>query len=299
MKKFKLLSLMAMLVFGTLFITSCDEESNPITGDKPVPAAPANLRATSASATSVLLMWDKSISEDSTWFAGYELTVTGGSPMNALALSKTQPYTVTGLEEGTIYTFTLKAKNSDNVLSGSTSVQWSPATRYETADIKMYSFNSSNGSGLSLYDATNQKPMNLTAANKTKWHLGLDDRTANALWFGSASKIDIGTGTPAEEVEIAGDYWDSNEFNNIFEKVALNTMTFSSSRINLLQLEGTTGVVFVVRVKRAGQTAWNYAKILVQRGTGGFLQGTGDNKYVQMKVSYQKVAGVPYAKVSE
>jgi hypothetical protein len=49
---------------------------------------------------------------------------------------------------------------------------------------------------------------------------------------------------------------------------------------------------------RQGQTNWNYAKVLVERGSGGFLQGTGNDRYIQMKISYQKTVGVPYAKTS-
>jgi len=302
MKKFKLLALMAMLVFGSAFFTACDLEDDPITpGDKPKPAAPSNLRGTSQNATTVLLRWDKSIHEDSTWFKGYELTITGGAAMAPRAVGKTQPFAVTGLEEGVIYTFTLKAANTDGVTSdGSTSVQWSPASRFETTDIRMYSFSSQNGSGLSLFDATANKPVNLRASEKTRWHLGLDDRTTGALFFGPASLIDIGTGTPVDEVEIADDFWDANSLDILFEKTALNTLNFVKTRVNLLQVDNnTTGVVFVVRVKRQGQTQWNYAKVLVERGSGGFLQGTGNDKYVQMKISYQKSVDVPYAKISE
>ncbi|HOQ49483.1 MAG TPA: hypothetical protein PLV01_06625, partial [Candidatus Kapabacteria bacterium] len=70
-------------------------------------------------------------------------------------------------------------------------------------------------------------------------------------------------------------------------------------RINLLERDnGQTGLAFVVRILRQGQTNYNYAKVLVERGSGGFLQGSGNDRFVKMKISYQKVAGVPYAKTS-
>lgn len=300
MKFLKLFSLLAFLSLSTLIFTACEEDTeDPITIDKPLPAAPTNLRATSISATEVMLKWDKSASHDSIWFSGYELTVTGGNPMTPIKIGKTDNYKVTGLQEGVVYTFTLKAVNSDNKTStGSTSVTWSPATRFETDDIRMYVFESQNGSGLTIYGANN-KPENLKASEKTKWHLGLDNRTSGALFFGSASQINIGTGTPTDKVEIADTYWETNTLDNVFEKVALNTLNFAERRINLLQLESAnTGIVFVVRILRQGQTSYNYAKVLVERGSGGFLQGSGDDRYIKMKISYQKVAGVPYAKTS-
>jgi hypothetical protein len=297
MKIFRLFSLLAFLTLSTLIFTAC-EEDDPVSADKPLPAAPTNLRATSLSSTEVQLKWDRSASHDSSWFAGYELTITGGSPMTPIKIGKVDNYKVTGLQEGVIYTFTLKSVNTDNKTStGSTSVIWSPASRFVDSDIRMYVFESTNGSGLTLYGANN-KPQNLKATERAQWHLGLDNRTTGALWFGSAKLIDIGTATPTDKVEIADRYWETNSLDNVLEKAALNTYNFAERRVNLLQLDKGTGLVFVVRVMRQGQTNWNYAKVLVERGSGGFLQGTGNDRYIQMKISYQKTVGVPYAKTS-
>jgi hypothetical protein len=289
--------LLVFLTLSTLIFTAC-EEDDPVSADKPLPAAPTNLRATSLSSTEVQLKWDRSASHDSSWFAGYELTITGGSPMTPIKIGKVDNYKVTGLQEGVIYTFTLKSVNTDNKTStGSTSVIWSPASRFVDSDIRMYVFESTNGSGLTLYGANN-KPQNLKATERAQWHLGLDNRTTGALWFGSAKLIDIGTATPTDKVEIADTYWETNSLDNVLEKAALNTYNFAERRVNLLQLDKGTGLVFVVRVMRQGQTNWNYAKVLVERGSGGFLQGTGNDRYIQMKISYQKTVGVPYAKTS-
>ena len=297
MKIFRLFSLLAFLTLSTLIFTAC-EEDDPVSADKPLPAAPTNLRATSLSSTEVQLKWDRSASHDSSWFAGYELTITGGSPMTPIKIGKVDNYKVTGLQEGVIYTFTLKSVNTDNKTStGSTSVIWSPASRFVDSDIRMYVFESTNGSGLTLYGANN-KPQNLKATERAQWHLGLDNRTTGALWFGSAKLIDIGTATPTDKVEIADRYWETNSLDNVLEKAALNTYNFAERRVNLLRLDEGTGLVFLVRVMRQGQTNWNYAKVLVERGSGGFLQGTGNDRYIQMKISYQKTVGVPYAKTS-
>ena len=52
-----------------------------------------------------------------------------------------------------------------------------------------------------------------------------------------------------------------------------------------------------MRFKQAGKTDYNYAKVLVKYNNGSFLQGTSPNRYVEFEISYQKVTGVPYAKV--
>ncbi len=304
MKKFKLLSLLAFFALSSFFFVGCEEEDdNPVSAGKPIPAAPTKLRATSGSGTSVLLRWDKSDSEDSLWFAGYELTITGGNPIAPKSLSKAQPYEVTGLEAGVVYTFTLKAVNTDNKTSnGSTSVTWSPAQRFETEDIKMYVYESTNGSGLSLYDATNKKPMTLKATDKAKWHLGFDNRNGKYM-FGPAAGINIGTAAPTATVEMSDEYWEADAFNSIFlptlsapDKSDLSKMTFSAEPYDLKELNSSNGLVFIVRVKEAGSNNWNYAKVMVVRGQTGFLQGSGANAYIQLKVSYQTVANVPYAK---
>lgn len=295
MKFMKMKGLVAALALSSLVLVSCDEESTTEpTVDYPVPTAPANLRVAVVDGTKLQLRWDKSTSEDSTWFDGYELSITGGDPIAAKTIAKTQPYEITGLVAGTEYTITLKAKNKENELSTGASVKWAPALRF--TDIKLYGFESKNPSGLTLWDATTKAPKGLTATDKAKWHFGFDDRN-NKLVFGSASEINIGTATPTATAEISSSFYEADDMNIVFEKVAFNdpSYDFSSMSIDLKSLNLTTGVILVVRVKEQGSSNWNYAKIFIKRSANGFY----DTDHITMDISYQTAANVPYAKVSE
>jgi len=92
--------------------------------------------------------------------------------------------------------------------------------------------------------------------------------------------------------EIAAEvYTNVNSLNDVFDSEALNAKTFAEREIDLTQYSGN--IVLVVR------TADNhYAKVLVKYVNGSFLQGSEPNRYVECEVSYQKAAGVPYARTA-
>ncbi|MPM94065.1 hypothetical protein SDC9_141208 [bioreactor metagenome] len=73
----------------------------------------------------------------------------------------------------------------------------------------------------------------------------------------------------------------------------LSKYTFSKKTIDLAKSTNSKGVVFFARTG-SGATA-NYAKVVIIKKGNSFLQGTGDNVYVQVYISYQTAAGVPYA----
>jgi hypothetical protein len=81
----------------------------------------------------------------------------------------------------------------------------------------------------------------------------------------------------------------------VFDSQALDAKNFAERSIDLTQLASST--VLVVRYKYPGENEYHYAKILIKYVNGSFLQGTSPNRYVEFEISYQKVAGVPYAKI--
>jgi hypothetical protein len=267
------------------------------------PEPPTNLQATSLSATSVKIKFDLAPADKNNWaaFKDYQLYVTGGSPINPITIAKgINVYTATGLQEGIVYTFTLKARYSNNKESiADTKVLWSPATRFIETDngtsINVYETPSSLGSGLQLYNATGNAPSVVTVANGSQWCLGLDTRTSGKLIFGSASEINYNySGTPMV-VEVSDKYFDGvSSLDDVFDSEALSTGNFTSSTIDLNALNSTGGVVLIVRVKNGAD--WNYAKVLIKMVGGNFLQGASPNRYIECNVSYQKTANVPYAK---
>lgn len=297
----KLRNLFIVLFAAIFAFSACEDDSdNPIIPtEKPQP--PTNLQATSKSATSVLLRWTPSTSETNTDFDKYVLTITGGT--NPIAPFEfpagTASVEVSGLDEGTIYTFSISTRFYDGTLSEtSAQIQWSPATRFtrnqNNEPIRIYETDSDFGSGLVIYDPVGEGPKNATVVNGAQWNLGLDTRNG-VLKLASARLLEYNWGTePVIITEIANDYYFADNLDDVFDSQALDAKNFAERSIDLSVLN--SNFVIVVRYKQPGNNSYNYAKILVKYNNGTFLQGTPDNRYVEFEISYQMVPGVPYAK---
>jgi hypothetical protein len=57
-------------------------------------------------------------------------------------------------------------------------------------------------------------------------------------------------------------------------------------------------LIIILRTKEDGENDWHYAKVSIKKNTntGGWLFGTAPNRYVEVEISYQTKAEVPYAK---
>ena len=125
------------------------------------------------------------------------------------------------------------------------------------------------------------------------WDLGLYTN-GGVVEIGSAASIlakySSYSGT-AKTCEIAAVYFEAESLNDIYDSQALSANNFAERIVDLSQLNTTSNVVFIVRTNEA---PYNYAKVMVINNDG-FLQGTADNRYVEVVVSYQMTAGVPYA----
>lgn len=307
MKSFKLTSLFALIIAGMFLFTACEETTKPVDPVKPKPEAPKNLKATSLDASKIKLLWEASSSESDTLFLNYYLEITavgGGAPLAPIEIDKNnKPFIVSGLNEGTVYTFKLFAKNKNGELStNSTQVSWSPATRFihnENDDpIQVFETASSFGSGLDLYNPATGKPRGLKVASGADWDLGLYT-TGGVLQFGSASQLPYNyTGTPAP-TDISINYFDAASLDEVYDSEALNATkhTYNPLVIDLnTDVTVTKGLVLLVRKMEPGNDKFTYAKVFIKKQNGQFLQGASDNRFLLIEVSYQKTAGVPYAK---
>jgi hypothetical protein len=297
MKKFTVLAV--ALIFTALFFNACDNTStNPIDNNQPTPNAPTNLQASSKDG-SVMLKWTASTSESNSLFAGYVLKITGGTPMAPIALTSAQnPYEVKGLENGVEYTFSLQAKYTNDSLSTPVTIKWSPATRFtlneNDAPIRIYETASSFGSGLVIFNPSTEAPKTAKVADGANWTLGLYTKNGD-LKIGSPKLLDYSYGSTPGTVEIADVISGVNSIEDVYDSQALNAKNFSEKVIDLKQY--SSNIVLILRHHQTGKTDWNYAKVLVKYTGGAFLQGTADNRYVELIISYQKVTGMPYAKV--
>ena len=98
-----------ILAFAILsvIIAACNSTTTGPTTDNRTPLAVTNLKATSLDSATIKIKWDAPASQTDSMFAGYIVKRTGDDnsvhtdTINALK----NPYTITGLKQGVIYTF--------------------------------------------------------------------------------------------------------------------------------------------------------------------------------------------------
>lgn len=257
------------------------------------PAPPTNLMANSKDLQSVNLKWTASASASAADFSAYELVVTpaNGTAMAPITIAKgATKYTVAGLTEGTVYSFSLRSKSAatTNNMSNAVVVQWSPATRY--SGIRLYETASSQfGAGIDL--STGEVLKFSSAAN---WDIALDTRVINGVVddaLGAPSLLTYNISNPRNTLISAKIITNASSLDDVFETDVLGAggMKPDSARyIHIAEFSGS----FVFFAKTIDG---NFAKILVKSTNGKLLQGTAPNRYVELDISYQSAANVPYA----
>lgn len=307
LKKFKFIALIAMTF--AFMLNSCDENTtNPVVDPQPKPQPISNLMATSVDDETVRLKFDLSPSETNTLFKDYELVVTPGASAPMTFPKNTNLVVVSGLSEGTVYKFEIVARYTNDSISTVTSIEWSPATRFNLNNndqtIKVYETASDLGSGLRMFalDPDNA-PRTYTVANGAEWDLAIDSRNSKIL-FGSATKVDYNYATDPKPTQLLDVYFEADSLNALFDSQAMNAGTrdskYAERTFDLTALTSTKNLVFYVRKYEPGQTRYNYAKVLLKKNPNGagYLQGSAPNRYLEFQISYQKTADVPYAKVA-
>jgi len=300
----KRFSLLAALVAVMFAFNACEEDTvGP--GDDETPSAPINLMALSADASTVHLKWSAPGDLDATMFDSYTVTYypEGTGSTDAPTMDATEadmPFPVTGLDSNLVYTFDVVTNYTNGETSTVASINWSPAMRFDMVDaqtIKVYAHTSSFGSGLKLYDDLFEEPELMTVADIAMWNLGLDTKVDGTAYFGSASILDYtGAVTAAMSAEVSSVLYPADGLNDRFESESLDMNTFTQRVEDLATASSGTkaGVVMYARVPN-GDT-YNYAKLFVKSVNGSFVQGTGDDQFVEVTISYQANAGFPYAK---
>lgn len=302
--KFKSIFWLASFLLAFWVFSACEENSTT-TEPNPTVAGPDSMKATSLNETTVRLRWKLSPDESKTYFKDYVLYISPGAFAPRIIPKGTNTIDVTGLSDGTVYTFELRARNVDDKESvGSAKIQWSPAYRFtkniNDEAIRVYETASQFGSGLQLYDPNSGKPRTLKVASGEFWNLGVytkgEARLYTANYIASNNLYNFPT-SPSYITEISEDIFLTNTLDNVFDSQALNARNFSTNYyIDLADPDYKNGIVIIVRTKAPGATDWNYAKVLIKPGPNGLLQGTPDNRYIECEISYQKKTGVPYAK---
>lgn len=292
MKRFNVSTALFAMLFLGFVAFGCNENDDPITPGTNAPAAPTGLRATAKSATEIILKWNAPAATPQT--AGYELTVTpGGATPIQITTGTVTTLTVGSLTEGTEYTFSLKAKGTDGKASAAATVKWAPAKR--SGVLRLYSSKSTTfGSGLDLSNAGGV-PEVLKIDEGGKWDIAFDDKNLDSIAIGSpyesryivdaTLKFPNGN-TPKKTLVSTLRYSNASSLDDIFE----STMLDAGTRERMQLLNTTNGFAFVVKTEEG-----NYAKILVLANGGKIIQGSGNDTYIEVQVSYQSTPNVPYA----
>ena len=306
MKIFNLKTMLVLLSTMALMLVACEEDLVDPVVEKPEPVT--NVQATSGSSTEIIIRWVASTSEADASFKDYEVVITPGAIAPIYVAKGINTITIPNLVEGEIYTITIKATcTCDNAEpSDGASVTWSPASRFTEAgtgsDIKLYEYTSSFGSGMEFYFVDedfpeDSGPMIRKTTDGELWDIGLN--TKDKFVISSPKLFDWVSLPPVEDrkhVEISSDVIVAESLNDVFDSQALNLAysSFDEREIDLSLYNKS--IVLICRVMQPGEMEFNYAKVFVEYKNGSFLQ---DQSYVQCKISYQKTAGVKYARTED
>lgn len=286
---FKYKMLLVALSFATLITVGCNE--NTTTPLETVPNAPTGLMATSLGADKIGIKWTVPTGE----YTGYKikLSATGMADTTYTITEKTtNMFSVSGLTEGTNYTFAVSSVNGATASATAPSITWSPASRFTQIrgnDIRVYEYTSSKGSGLRLFNPSTNSPEVFTVASGKDWDIAFNnDGLADSIDAGSPSLVLTTILNPRLTLIGDGNARAANSLDDVYETADLTAT--SQKRLTFPNLS-TTGYVFVVKTVEG-----NYAKVLVKSLLGKILQGTTvDDRYVTIEISYQSKVNVPHA----
>lgn len=287
------------LTAATLFLVACDD--SPTDPEPTAPDAPTAIMATSKSETAISVKWTAATTGQTA--TGYILTIAedGGANAQDLTISSasTTNVDVTSLTEGKVYQMYVRAVNDTAKSSPSATIKWAPAKRY-TANLRIYETDSDQGSGIELPGTAG-----LTISEGGRWDICLDTRDGSydiaSPTLASYTSDEVNPKFPNGDlarVTGIGKLWQKvTSLDEVYEAIALNDAQNGTIEPKLLNFNpaDTKGESFAFVVKTA---AGNFAKIFVKSTGGRLLQGTAPNRYLDLEVSYQSGAGIPYAIVA-
>ncbi|MEO8166676.1 MAG: fibronectin type III domain-containing protein [bacterium] len=166
-----LLALIGALGFFSL--SGCNKEGDVLTPTELAP--PTNMRATSGDAR-VYLTWTASPDAGSSDFAGYRIvtkTALGVMVDSNNTAPSASSYTVAGLINGGVYTFTIQSVKTNGSVSVNATLQWGSTVRYGFQSL--YEYDSNQPSGLQFLAG---QRFNFTNANQAVIDLWIDGRAS-------------------------------------------------------------------------------------------------------------------------
>ncbi len=172
--KWHLLGILLIIFSISIGFIGCDKE------DVLAPeefAPPTNFRALSMDGQ-VRLYWTAAPAAKTDDFAGYRILATlGTDTIKNVRVTKTKTdTTLSNLNNGAIYTFSIRSVKTNNDVSQAVTIQWGPTQRFST--IRIFEFKSDSVSGLQF--STGQR-WSFKYANRDNIDLWIDGRVGDIL----------------------------------------------------------------------------------------------------------------------
>jgi hypothetical protein len=283
----------ALAVCAGFFLNGCSSSTAPGAGV----GSPSTLMAISKNASTISIKWIRGSGDTS---ADTVIISGGGAPPQAIPTSNTASSAeINGLTTGTVYTITVASIGGQ-----SSSLNWMTANR--TMGLHLYQFSSSGTSGLIL-GGGQASVVSASSANAGTMDLYLEDiqhdPTITSTSGISLESTDFLNGSSATYrksfMDGAATYvvggLDSDYSSSDFSS-QLNGAV--GGAVNAYDIPNDAGYdtkgsrILLVRTQDG-----NLAKVEIvpDPSTGMLYSGSGTNKYITVNVSYQPVAGQPYA----
>ena len=300
----QLLALCATVLFGSAFF-GCSSTTAPTT----TADAPTNVMVSSRSSSSIAVKWRRGttdLSPDTIMATPVTGGTTTGSAMVTLAVSATDTMGVlVGLADGQLYNITVNGGGGT-----SAAITWAPADRlptsgtwriYETADNTPGHF-----SGLILSGA-NAGPASTVGANKAQIDLVLASDVAAGYPFISLASPDVTsltglTSGKATSLSASAPYVAGGLDAQWFSQSDITTGIPTSTRTTVASPDSTNHGASMCFNLATGDNPPHYVRVEVipQPLNNNYLWNVVSSsgtpfRYVDVKVSYQTVAGVGYA----
>lgn len=291
------------LLFGlTVGFSACTEDDNPVDTD-PVVSAPTNLKASSAD-KAIFLEWDASVDEDASNFGSYDITVFNRTtndfeiPRNAGA--GVHSIRIDGLDNGTRYVFTVRSVTElGKISSDYAEIEWSPAYRQNLDAtgkvIKVYATTSTMyNSALDMYNAEGKAEVIAQSGQVFK-----DRGDMYVYAMNNTSPLMIKSPAEANNKGMETQFSTAAAVmtDNMDAALALDPPSDGSYTLNELTVPAgsvTAGQVFFGRLVR-GDGKY-YFRMQVVRTGSSLIQGSGADRYVELKISFQNTPDNPFAK---
>ncbi|MDI6802898.1 MAG: fibronectin type III domain-containing protein [Bacteroidota bacterium] len=301
--KAKLLPLVFIAVI-TLLWAGCQDST---TGPGKVKLQPVtNLKAYSASNTSVVLKWTKSTNENLADLVNYIIKVKtlDNNTVRTTSVPKgaDSSVVIASLNNGMIYRFEITsqaaATSEGYINSDSVTIKWSPAWRFDTEGtipIQVYERTSGTGfaSGLIFYYSQTSLPKTISLLNA------------------DSSQIDVfvDTKTGSNVALSSSHLYRANRRITRFSTVSISSNTLNDPQIT--PPDTTTYTLYEIPVDSVAATTskiiyykgvnGNYGRILIERNlaNGTLIYGSSLDQYLHVRISYQSVAYNPYSKTSK